>query len=120
MIEGHVVLVADSTSEAVPETGRAQHAALRAVADGSPQEQAERRYLAAINPLLAEAYDQGTMEVFVDVLTWTVARAIVGIDKLWVTGDIVRRIGYYTCRLVDSNNAQREANAAKQEGRLPN
>ncbi len=111
--------VAESTSIAVPEVDSAPLAAAPPMADCSAAEQAERRYLAVINPLLSEAYDQGSMETFVDVLTWTLAKAIVGIDKPWVTGDILRRIGVYTCRLVDSRRAEAEAQAAKEEGRLP-
>ena len=60
------------------------------------------------------------METFVDVLTWTLARVVIYIDKPWVTGDILRRIGNYTCRIAESNHAAAEARAAKDEGRLPN
>jgi len=84
------------------------------------EQQVERRYLSVINPLLSEAYEQRHMETFVDVLTWTLARVIVAHDKPWVTGDILRRIGNYTCRITESNRAEAEAKAAKEEGRLPN
>ena len=90
------------------------------LADCSPAEQAERRYLSVINPLLSEAYKQRQMETFVDVLAWTLARVIVCLDKPYVTGDILRRIGNYMCRIAESNRAESEAEAAKQEGRLPN
>jgi hypothetical protein len=89
------------------------------LADCSTAEQVERRYLSVINPLLAEAYEQRHTEAFVDVLTWTLARVIVYIDKPWVTGDILRRVGNYTCRIAESNRAQEESQAAKDEGRAP-
>ena len=90
------------------------------LADCSAAEQTERRYMAVLNPMLSEAWEQRQMEVLADVLTWTLARIIVGIDKPYVTGDILRRIGNYTCRIADTNIATAEAEAAKQEGRLPN
>lgn len=111
--------VAESTSVAVPEAEPAPLVAAPPLADCSAAEQAERRYLSVINPLFAEAYEQRHTEAFVDVLTWTLARVIVGLDKPWVTGDILRRIGNYSCRIAESNRAQAEAKAAKEEGRLP-
>jgi hypothetical protein len=88
-------------------------------ADCSVEEKNERRYLGIINPLLAEAWQQHSMATFVDVLTWTLARVIVGLDKPYVTGDILRRIGNYTCRIAESNRAEAEAQAAKAEGHMP-
>jgi hypothetical protein len=73
-----------------------------------------------INPLLSEACQQGSMETFVDVLTWTLARVIANLDKPCVTGDILRRIGNYTCRIAETKRTEAEADAAKKEGRLPN
>jgi hypothetical protein len=89
------------------------------LADCSAAEQAERHYLSIINPLLSLAYQQGSMETFADVLTWTLARVIANLDKAWVTGDILRRIGSYTCQIATTNRAEAEAEAAKKEGRVP-
>jgi hypothetical protein len=88
-------------------------------ADCSVEERNERRYLEIINPLLAEAWQQHSMETLVDVLTWTLARVIVGLDKPHITGDILRRIGNYTCRIAESNRAEAEAEASKAEGHMP-
>ena len=89
------------------------------LADCSATEQLERRYLSIINPLLSQAYQQGSMETFADVLTWTLARVIANLDKAWVTGDVLRRIGNYTCQIATTNRAEAEAAAAKKEGRVP-
>ena len=51
------------------------------LADCSPEQVAERRYLAILDPLLAEAWQQHSLETFVDCLAWTLARVIVGLDK---------------------------------------
>jgi hypothetical protein len=80
-------------------------AAAMPLADCSAAEQAERHYLSIINPLLSEAYRQGSMETFADVLTWTLARVIAKLDKAYVTGDILRRIGNYTCQIANTNRA---------------
>ena len=111
--------IAESISIAVPEVDPTPLAAAPPLADCSAAEQTERRYLAVIDPLVAQAHDQGSMESFVDVLTWTLARVIVGLDKPQATGDILRRIGNYTCHIAKTNRAVAEAKAAKKEGRLP-
>ena len=114
--------VAEPASAALPEEQAIALAGAVSMplSDCSAAEQAERRYLAVFNPLLAEAWQQGSMESFVDTLTWTLARVIAGLDKPYVTGDILRRIGNYTCRIADTNRAEAEAETAKKEGRLPN
>jgi hypothetical protein len=94
-------------------------AAPAALADCSAAEQAGRHYRSIINPLLSRAYQQGSMETFADVLTWTLARVIANIDKSYVTGDILRRIGNYTCQIATTNRAEAEAAAAKKGGRVP-
>jgi hypothetical protein len=50
---------------------------------------------------------------------WTLARIIVALDKPQVTGDILRRIGNYTCRIANSNDAEAEAEKEKKAGRVP-
>lgn len=88
--------------------------------DCSPEEVAERRYLAVLNPLLQEAWEQRQLETLVDCLAWTLARVVVGLDNTLVTGDLLRRLGNYTYRLTESKRAEAEAEAAKKEGRAPN
>ena len=105
-------------SERLPNS--AANVASMPLADRTAEEQAEHHYLAVINPLLNEAFEQRSMGSFVDVLTWTLARVIVGLDKPQITGDILRRIGNYTYRLAESNQAQAEADRARKEGRAPN
>jgi hypothetical protein len=52
-------------------------------------------------------------------LAWTLARVIVALDKPQVTGDTLRRIGNYTCRIANSNDAEAEAEKEKMAGRVP-
>jgi hypothetical protein len=121
MSEVRELPVAEPASAAPRETHAEPTAGGAAVplADCSAAEQAERHYLSVINPLLSQANQQGSMETFVDVLTWTLARVIANIDKPWVTGDILRRIGNYTCQIANTNRAEAEAAAAKEEGHVP-
>jgi hypothetical protein len=95
------------------------HAAPVPLDDCSPAEQAERRYLAVINPLFSEAWDGGSLESFVEVLTWTLARVIVGMDKPQITGDVLRRIGNHTYAIAEAKRAAVEAEEARKEGRVP-
>ena len=121
MSEVRELSVNEPASTALPDTHAepAAGAAAMPLADCSAAEQAERHYLSVINPLLSEAYRQGSMETFADVLTWTLARVIANLDKAYVTGDILRRIGNYTCQIANTNRAEAEAEAAKKEGRVP-
>jgi hypothetical protein len=121
MSEVRELPVAEPASTALPDTHAEPAAGAAAVplADCSAAEQAERHFLSIINPLLSEAYRQGSMETFADVLTWTLARVIANLDKAYVTGDILRRIGNYTCQIANTNRAEAEAEAAKKEGREP-
>ena len=102
-------------SQAVPQA----HGAPAPLDDCSPAEQTERRYLAVINPLFSEAWDRGSLETFVDVLTWTLARVIVGMDKPQITGDVLRRIGSHTYAIAEAKRAAVEAENAKKAGRAP-
>ena len=122
MSEVRELPVSEPASTALPEDQAASpaRAASAQLADCSAVEQAERHYLAVINPLFDEAWQQRQLETFVDVLTWTLARVIAGHDKAYVTGDILRRIGNYTCRIAEANRAEAEAEEARKEGRLPN
>jgi hypothetical protein len=89
------------------------------LADCSPEEQAERRCLAALDALVAEAREQRTMETLVDSLAWTLARVVVGLESQYVMGDVLRRLGNYTCRLAEAKRAEDEAEQEKKEGRAP-
>jgi hypothetical protein len=89
------------------------------LADCSAEEQAERRCLAALDALVAEAWQQRTMETLVDSLTWTLARVVAGLESRHVMGDVLRRLGNYTCRLAEMKSAEDEAEQEKKEGRAP-
>jgi len=121
MSEVRELSVSEPASNALPETHAEPmpEGAAVPLADCSAAEQAERHYLSIINPLLSQAHRQDSMEVFVDVLTWTLARVIANLDMAHVTGDILRRIGNYTCQIANTNRAEAEAEAAKKEGHEP-
>ena len=89
------------------------------LADCSTEEQVERRCLAALDALVAEAWQQRTMETLVDSLAWTLARVVVGLESQYVMGDVLRRLGNYTCRLAEAKRAEEEAEQEKTEGRAP-
>ena len=86
------------------------------VADTSPAERIERHFRTALDQLFTEASCLDSHEVLVDVLAWTLARIVVDQDRSYVTGDILRRIGNHTCRLVEVEVANAEAEEAKRSG----
>jgi hypothetical protein len=79
----------------------------------------EKSYLDAINALLEEAYSTRSVPILVDVLTWTVARIIMDCRSRWGTGDVLRRIGDYVCRISERRAAQEEAEKSRADGSLP-
>ena len=84
-----------------------------------PDEELERRYVAVMNELLADAQKHNAMNVFTDVVTWKLAV----VAHQWgprATGDVVRKLGGHLGTLAETADAQREADAAKEEGRSPN
>ncbi len=84
-----------------------------------PDEELERRYVAVMNELLADAQKHNAMNVFTDVVTWKLAV----VAHQWgprATGDVVRKLGGHLGTLAETADAQREADAAKEEGRRPN
>ncbi len=88
------------------------------VADCSPTQQIELRYLTAANALLDDAVAHESPRILVDVLTWTLARMVVGYGApAVVAGDILRRLGEQIGTLAERRRAQQEAEQAKEEGR---
>ncbi len=84
-----------------------------------PDEELERRYVAVMNELLADAQKHNAINVFTDVVTWKLAV----VAHQWgprATGDVVRKLGGHLGTLAETADAQREADAAKEEGRRPN
>lgn len=87
--------------------------------DISPAEQIERRFVTSLDQLLAEASRQDSLRVLADVLAWTLARIVAGQESAYVTGDILRRLGNYACRLAEVKIANAEADEAKRSGHPP-
>ncbi len=112
-------VVAAQSSVAAMQDGVAATSAPTHLDDCAAEARNEKRYLDILNPLLSEAWEKDTMETFVDVLTWTLARVIARYDSACVTGDVLRRIGSYTLRIGETVAAADESDAAKRDGRIP-
>ena len=100
-----------SETEVRPETAT--------LADCSPHEQLEQRYLAALNALVDDAAANQSFETLVDTLAWTLAKIMVGFGTTAVTGDALGRLGKYVCELTERREAQAEAEKAKKQGLRP-
>jgi len=87
-------------------------------ADLSPPQQAEQRYLQAIETLVDDARANGYAEVLVEVLTWTLAR-IANAFGPPATADVLRRFGGHLGDLAQRARAQEEAKDAKKKGLRP-
>ncbi len=106
-------------SEIVLAQPAATSSAATPLADCSPAQQIELRYLNAANALLDDAVEHESPHILVDVLTWTLARMVVGYGAPAVAGDILRRLGEHIGTLAERQRAQQEAEQAKEEGRAP-
>jgi len=84
-----------------------------------PEDELLRRYIAVGNEVYADALEHRAIQVFADALTWELAQ-IAHHYGSQATGDILRKFGIHLERLVAADEAQREADKAKEEGRLPN
>ena len=103
--------IPDPEAEPEPESGSQRQ--------NVPDEELERRYVAVMNELLADAQKHNAMNVFTDVVTWKLAV----VAHQWgprATDDVVRKLGGHLGTLAETADAQREADAAKEEGRRPN
>ena len=108
-----------STITVLPHHANKSAEASNPVADTSLAERIERHFLTELDQLLAEASHQDSLRVLADVLTWTLAKIVVGQESSYVTGDILRRFGNYTCRLAEMKIANAEAEEAKRSGHPP-
>lgn len=90
------------------------------LADCSPKQQVELRYLNAASALLDDAVKHGSSQILADVLAWTLARMIVGYGTTSTTGDILHRLGRHIGTLAERRRTWEEAEKAKEEGRAPN
>jgi len=104
------IVLAQSAANASPATP---------LADCSPAQQIELRYLTAVNALLDDAVETESPRILADVLTWTLARMVVGYGAPTVAGDILRRLGEHIGTLAERRRASEEAAKEKEEGRVP-
>jgi hypothetical protein len=88
-----------------------------ALADCSPVQHVESRYMAALQTLVDDALEHRHVEILVDVLTWNLARIGYGYGVQSV-GDIVRRLGGHIGDIAQREAAVREAAEAKKAGRM--
>ena len=79
----------------------------------------QRRYVAVVNAVFADALERRSLVVFADVLTWKLAM-IANHFGSQATGDILQKFGAHLEFLAAAEEAQGEADKAKKEGRLPN
>ena len=89
------------------------------LADCSPAQRTEQRYLAAVNGLVDDAVKHENLPILADVLAWTLGRVIVAYGTPAVAGDLLRRLGGYVCDLAARQRAQAEAEQARKEGLKP-
>ena len=89
------------------------------LADCSPAQRIEQRYVVAVNALVDEAQKQESLPILADVLAWTLGKVIVGYGTTEVAGDVMRRLGGYVCDLAERQRVQAEAKQARKEGLQP-
>jgi hypothetical protein len=89
-----------------------------ALADCTPEQQVETRYMAALKALVDDALEQRHVEILVDALTWNLARIGYGFGVPAVA-DIVRRFGAHVGDIAQRETAAREAAEAKKSGHAP-
>ena len=88
------------------------------LADCTPAEAADKRYLETCAEMFADATAGKHMAELADNLVWTLAHIAVNCG-VGVTGDMLRNFGNYVCRIEVRRQAEVEAQQAKEEGRLP-
>jgi len=84
-----------------------------------PEDELLRRYIAVANAVFADSVEHRAMPILADVLAGELARIANRYGAL-ATGDILEKFGVHLQRLTAADDAQREADRAKGEGRLPN
>ncbi len=89
------------------------------LADGTPAEAADQRYLETCAEMFADAGAGRHMAELADNLAWTLAHIAVH-SGVGAAGDIIRTLGDYICRIEARKQAEIEATQAKEQGRLPN
>jgi hypothetical protein len=82
------------------------------------EEELRKRYVEQMNALADDANDRGMLPLLVGVATWKLA-AIASACGPVAAGDVVRQLGNHMHAIAVRERAQREADKARAEGRLP-
>ena len=83
------------------------------------EEELQQRYAEALNAVYADAIERREVQIFADVLAWELA-VIATRNGPQATGDILQRLGIHLMRLAATDEAKREADQAREQGRRPN
>ncbi len=78
----------------------------------------EARYVEQINAMVDDATGRRMLQVFVDVAAWKLA-SIAYDSGPAAAGDVIRRLGFHLQQFALRDHAERQAEAAKAQGRLP-
>ncbi len=110
------VLRPGSGDEDAASAGRSEEEGAR---EPMSDEQFERHLVERMNALLDEAAERKALHVFADVAAWKLAALGYGCGPAAV-GNVLRLFGGYLEKLVEAERAQREAQEARKDVRLPN
>ena len=90
----------------------------QALADCTPDQLAEQRYMGALAAMVEDAVSNRRLEMLVDRLTSTLGSIGLNCGPR-VTGDILGRLGHHLIMADERRRAANEAEQAKKEGRAP-
>ena len=88
------------------------------VADCTPHQLADERYMRAMGEMVKDAVSNNRLEMLVDRLTETLGSIGLNCGPR-VTGDILGRLGHHLIQADARRRAENEAEEAKKEGRAP-
>jgi len=83
-------------------------------------DEADRRYVAILDQLLAEAVGERKVHIAADCLAWALARIVIDCGSPVIAGDVMRLLGQHVKWLAQRAAAQREADEARAAGMKPN
>jgi hypothetical protein len=87
--------------------------------DCTLEELASRRYFEVLDGLLDDAAAARHVRVLANALAWNFARIAARCGAA-ATGDMLRLVGEYMVKIETEDQAQRELEGERQDGRLPN
>lgn len=99
------------------DTPQQDQAAMPALAP-TKKDELRSRLVGQINAMADDANDNFLLAVFVEVAAWKLA-AIAHRCGPIAAGDVIRQLGNHLYAIADRAEAQREADEAKAQGRLP-